>query len=196
MSKGEQTRQTILDNALALASEVGLEGVTIGTLAGEVGLSKSGLYAHFSSKEDLQCQILDAAAERFVDVVVAPALKQPRGLPRLRALVQNWLAWGRDALPGGCPFVAAAVEYDDRPGPVRDRVVRYQRDLLDTLAQATRLAVAEGHLSTDLDVPQFVFELEGVLFAYHTYHRLFRHPDAATFASRSFDQLVRAASGA
>ena len=145
MGKGEQTRGAILERGVALASVVGLEGLSIGELAAATGLSKSGLFAHFGSKEALQIQVLESAAARFVDMVFAPALKEPRGEPRLRALFENWLAWeASDFLPGGCLFMATAAELDDRPGPVRDHLVRTLNDWLDTVANAVRLAVTEG----------------------------------------------------
>src|SRR4029078_854398 len=118
MGKGELTRQAILERATALASRHGMEGVSIGHLAEELGLSKSGLFAHFGSKEVLQVEILRFAAERFVENVVRPALAQPRGAPRLRRIFERWIAWDRShSVPGGCLFVAAASELDDRPGP-------------------------------------------------------------------------------
>ena len=123
MRKGEQTRTLILNEAVALASQVGLEGLSIGSLAARLHLSKSGLFAHFGSKEDLQLQTLRQAQLRFEETVFRPALKAPRGLPRLRALFVNWLGWIKhnDELPGGCLILAASVEYDDRPGPITTR---------------------------------------------------------------------------
>src|SRR5690348_6360773 len=141
-TKGEDTRSNVLGTALSLATQVGLEGVTIGKLADRVGMSKSGLFAHFSSKENLQVAILEEAEAKFVALVVAPALKRPRGEPRVRALLERWLTWSKaDFLPGGCIFVAASVELDDRPGPARDRLVAAQRDWFGTLAQAARIAI-------------------------------------------------------
>src|SRR5216110_1068336 len=116
MSKGERTKTAILEHATGLASQVGLTGLTIGVLADDLDLSKSGLFAHFQSKEALQLQVLEFAAERFVATVVRPALSTPRGEPRVRAMFENWLKWPKEsALPGGCFFVAAAVELDDQP---------------------------------------------------------------------------------
>src|SRR5690349_10613587 len=139
--KGERTRDAILDGALRLASELGLEGLSIGRLAEELDLSKSGLFAHFGSKEDLQIRTLERAAARFGEVVVRPALEAPAGEPRVRALFERWLEWPRRVRqPGGCIFVAAAAELDDRPGPARDRLVALQREWLGTLAGAARRA--------------------------------------------------------
>src|SRR3989442_4726407 len=132
MRKGANTRNAILPHATGLASQVGLTGLTIGALADHLRLSKSGLFAHFRSKEALQIQVLEHAAASFVEAVVRPALQQPRGEPRMRALFERWLEWEQaEALPGGCVFVAAASELVDRPGPARDRVVELQRPLFD-----------------------------------------------------------------
>ena len=128
-NKGADTRHAVLERAVTLASRVGLGGLTIGTLAEDLQLSKSGLFGHFRSKEALQIQVLDHAAARFVDAVVRPALAQPRGEPRLRSLFHRWLDWARSSpMPGGCLFVAAATELDDQAGPVRDRLELLQRD--------------------------------------------------------------------
>lgn len=191
MSKGAETRNTILRQALDMSSELGLEGLTVGVLAKRVGLSKSGLYAHFGSKEELQCAVLDAAAAHFVDVVVAPALKESRGLPRVRALFERWLAWGTHGLSGGCPFVAAAVELDDRPGVVRDRLVAHLRDVLGTIARGAQISVEEGHFRGNLDVEQFAFQFWGVLLATQNFARLMRDDTAAARARRAFEALVR-----
>ena len=130
MRKGQRTRADILGQAVAVASEYGLEGLTIGSLADRLGMSKSGLFAHFGSKEDLQLETLKIARERFERVVFSPALATPRGLPRLRELFRRWLAWADDpAMPGGCVIIGATIEYDDRPGPVRDALVASQQDL-------------------------------------------------------------------
>ena len=123
MGKGDETRQTILDEALALCSQVGVSGLSIGSLADKAGMSKSGVFAHFGSKEELQIAVMRESQQRFVDIVVRPALKAPRGIARLRAIFTNWLDWTERArLPGGCPMNAAANEFDDQPGPVRDAV--------------------------------------------------------------------------
>lgn len=194
MSKGAETRAAILPKAMALASEKGLDGISIGNLAKEVGLSKSGLFAHFESKENLQQEVLAAAVERFVSTVVVPALKQPRGLPRIHALFENWMRWSRHpCMPGGCLFIAAANELDDRPGPLRERLVAYQRDWIDTLATAARIAVAEGQLRPDLDVEQFAYNFYSIILAYHHFSRLIRDPDAEERARRSFEGLLAAA---
>lgn len=188
MSKGEATREVILDAASRLARTVGLGGMTIGTLAASADLSKSGLYAHFKSKESLQLQVLEHAKGRFVTEVIAPALAAPRGEPRVRALFEGKMRW--NAQPGGCIFAAAAIELDDQPGPVRDRVVRDQLDWLDSLAEVFRSGLAEGHFRADADPEQFAFELDGVMLSHHTWKRLLGDEAAEARARRAFETLL------
>lgn len=191
MGKGALTRQVILDKATAIASEVGLGGLTIGKLAEELELSKSGLFAHFGSKESLQVAILEHAAERFVEVVVKPGLRAPRGEPRLRALFDRWRQWPKlNPMPGGCILVAAAIELDDRPGPARDLLVKQQRDWQDLLASTVRGAVVEGQFRKDVDPEQFAHDLYGVMLGYHHALRLLRDPRAEKRAVRAFENLV------
>jgi len=193
-TKGEETRQRILDGALNLASTQGIEGVTIGELASALDLSKSGLFAHFRSKEALQIAVLRTAAERFTRLVIVPALKAPRGEPRVRALFERWLTWViSEEIPGGCIFITAAAELDDRPGPVRDVLVQSQKDLLGTVAHAARIAVDEGHFRADLDLEQFAFELYAVLLSFHHATRLMRDPRAKERAQRTFERLIASA---
>ena len=191
MSKGEETRGLILEAGLATASRVGLQALSIGELAKQVGLSKSGLFAHFTSKENLQQEVVKKAIDRFVEVVIGPALKQPRGEPRVRALFENWFRWSSASeLPGGCLFIAAASELDDRPGPLRDQVAGAQRDWLGVLAQAARIAVEEGHFRAGLDVEQFAWQLYAMILAYHHFARLLRADDAEARARRGFEILL------
>jgi AcrR family transcriptional regulator len=197
MSKGAETREAILDAALAQASEAGFESLTIGALATRTGLSKSGLFAHFGSREDLQVAAIEAAAARFTTTVFLPALKAPRGLPRLRALFDNWLDWTtRTGLSHGCPMQAAAVEFDDRPGPVRDAVAGHFERLEAELARGVTLAIGEGHLRPDLDVGQFVFELLGIVLSYHHNARLLHRERAEAHARAAFARLVAHATSA
>ena len=193
MKKGERTKTLILDDALALAGEVGLEGLSIGSLAGRLGLSKSGLFAHFGSKEDLQLATLQHGQRRFEDTVIRPALAIPRGLPRLRALFDNWLDWiARVARPGGCVLLAAAMEYDDRPGPVREALVAGQRELRGAVAKAVRLAIQEAHLCSDTDPWQLAFEVTGILLAAHHDRGLLDDPRALNRARAAFERLIAA----
>jgi AcrR family transcriptional regulator len=189
--KGQATRDAIVDHAIDLARRVGLEGLTIGRLADDLELSKSGLFAHFRSKEALQVQVLDGAAERFVAIVVKPALLVDRGVPRIKALFDRWLEW--EQRPGGCVFVQAAVDLDDRPGPARDRLVQLQRDWLETLATTARGAIREGHFSSTVDPEQFAHDLNGIILAYHHAARLLRDREAERRARTAFAALLRAA---
>ena len=191
--KGELTRQAILERAARMASRIGLEGLTIGALADELELSKSGLFAHFRSKEALQLEILRMAGVRMIETVVKPALAAPRGEPRVRALFERWLAWEQSpSLPGGCPFMAASFELDDRPGPVRDFVVQNLRDWMDTLAGAARIAVHEGHFRTDLDCEQFAHDCQGIGLAFVHASRLMRDAKAHARAANAFEALLGA----
>jgi AcrR family transcriptional regulator len=194
MRKGELTRQTIVERATGLASQIGLEGITIGALAEDLDLSKSGLFAHFRSKEALQVQVLEHAAARFTEVVIRPALATPRGEPRLRALFERWGRWPKESgLPGGCIFVQAAVELDDQPGPVRDVIVKQMRDLLDVVATVARTGIAEGHFREDLDPEQLAHDFYGVILAWHHASRLLRDPRAGARAAAGFEALVAGA---
>jgi len=194
MRKGEQTRTLILNEAVALASRVGLEGLSIGSLAGRLEMSKSGLFAHFGSKQDLQLQTLKQAQLRFEETVFSPALKAPRGLPRLRALFANWLAWveRNDEPQGGCLMLAASVEYDDRPGAVRELLVTGQRELRGAIAKAIRLAIDEGHLKPQTDPWQLTFELFGIVLATHHDLRLLGDARALDRARDAFERLIQA----
>ena len=191
ISKGEETRAMILRQAIAMASSVGLEGLSIGSVAKAAGMSKSGLFAHFDSKQDLQLQVLRTAVEHFIERVTRPILAQPRGEPRVRAFFENWLAWGESAdLPGGCVFIAAATELDDRPGPLRDYFVATQRQALEAAARAARIAIEEGHFRPDLDVEQFAHDFYSIILAFHHFNRLFLDPEASRRARRSFEHLL------
>ncbi len=192
MGKGEETRQAILDEAIALASEVGVSGLSIGALADKAGMSKSGLFAHFGSKEEMQLAVIGRSQERFAEFVLRPALKEKRGLPRLRALMRNWLNWTEKArLPGACPLNSAANEFDDQPGPVRDAVAAGLAAGRQMLGNAVRLAVEAGDLREDTDIDQFVFELVGIELVAMQSQRLFRDKQAITRALDAFERLVR-----
>jgi AcrR family transcriptional regulator len=191
--KGQSTRTTIIDEALSQASRIGLEALSIGGLAKDVGMSKSGLFAHFDSKEDLQLQVLESSVERFVEHIIAPSLTEPRGVPRIRAFFDNWLSW-EHTLAGGCIFMQLANELDDRPGPLREKLVAYQRDWIEALSTAADIAVAEGHFRGDLDRQQFAYDIYSIMLAYHHFHRLLRDPGAERRARRAFEDLLDACS--
>lgn len=191
MSKGERTRQTILDAAVAMACEAGFESLSIGALADRVGMSKSGLFAHFGSREDLQIAAIEAAAARFSELVFLPALKAPRGVPRLEALLANWLTWvERGGWGGGCPLQSAALEFDDKPGPVRDVVIAHYRQLERELTRTVSLAVEQGEFRTDLDLGKFVFEMLGIVFATYYRRRLLGDSGTRALAQASFSELI------
>jgi len=189
VAKGDETKSAVLGSALTLASTLGLEALTIGKLAEHVGMSKSGLFAHFSSKENLQVAVIEEAIARFVALVVSPALKEPRGEPRVRALFNRWLEWSRaDFLPGGCIFVAAAVELDDRPGPARDRLMASQKVWIDTLAHAARIAVEEKHYRKDLDCEQLAHETFSIAYGYHFLRRIVDPAEAEKRSRTTFER--------
>jgi AcrR family transcriptional regulator len=191
MSKGSETRREIVDRALSLASEVGLESLSLGHLAADVKLSKSGLFAHFKSKEALQLEVLQRAIDRFVGEVVVPALAKPRGEPRVTALFERYLAWiSGSERKGSCFFIALSQEYDDRPGPVRDLLVKSQRDWQTTVARAALIAVDQGHFRADLDAEQFAYELVGIGMAFQQLYKLLDHPKAEQRARTAFRALV------
>jgi AcrR family transcriptional regulator len=190
-TKGEQTRDAILEGALKLASRVGFDGLSIGMLSEELALSKSGLFAHFGSKEALLLRTLEYAAERFGEQIVKPALAAPRGEPRVRALFENTLRWPELVpQPGGCVFVAAAVEFDDRPGAVRDTVRAYWKERVALFAGAIRRAIEAGDFRRDVDPEQLAFETDGIIIAYHFASRLLDDPKASERAHRAFEALV------
>jgi AcrR family transcriptional regulator len=190
-AKGERTRRAILEHAARIASRDGLEGLTIGRLAEELELSKSGLFAHFGSKEALQIQTLEAAADHFVQTVVKPALSAPRGEARMRALFERWLFWAKSSeRPGGCLFVQAAAELDDRPGRLRDRLVGLQKDWLASLARIVTSGIESGELRPDADPEQFGHDLYAIMLGYHHAARLLADPRAEARAHRAFESLL------
>ncbi len=193
MSKGQQTRETILARAVGLASEVGLGGLTIGGLAADLGMSKSGLFAHFGSKEALQQEVLRKTMEQFVHAVVEPAQSCAPGERRVRALFQNWLSWSRAPdLPGGCPFVGASAEFDSQSGPVRDVVASTQRQWVAVLVQAVEQSLGDD-FPRDLDPERFAFELYGIYLTHHLYRQLLDEQRAERWAQTSFEELIERA---
>lgn len=193
MSKGERTREAILHHGVETAYRVGIGGLTIGALATATGLSKSGLFAHFKSKEALQLDVLTQARQEFIDMVIRPALATKRGELRVRELFERWLECGRTRQPGGCLFVKAAAELDEQIGPVRDQLAQDHRDLYDTIAQIFRTGIAEGQFREDADPVQFAADLDGVMLAFYHAHRLLDDPDSENRARRSFEALLDAA---
>ncbi|WP_350015594.1 TetR/AcrR family transcriptional regulator [Rhodanobacter sp. IGA1.0] len=188
--KRATTRETILDHAYALARRDGLEGLSIGGLAADVGMSKSGVFAHFGSREELQLAVLDTGRNRFVSQVLMPALRQPRGLPRLRAIVANWFAWAREH-QSGCVLLSAASEYDGRDGALHDGVVRQQSGWRDELQKAIAQAVELGHLRSDTEVAQLAFEIYALMLGLHHDAGLFGFDEAGQCTRAAFERLWR-----
>ena len=190
MQKGLITRAAILDSALSLASQMGLEGLSIGALAEVSGMSKSGVFAHFGSREELQISVIREYHRRFEEEVFFPAMREPRGVPRLRALFERWLHRVAIELDSGCIYISGAVEFDDRPGPVRDALVSMVRAWQDALGRAIRIAVEEGHLKPDTDAQQLLFETHGLILALHHDARLLRTADAPQRARVAFERVL------
>ena len=171
MTKGKETKKAILEAGLDMASQLGLEGVSIGALAKETDMSKSGLFAHFQSKENLQIEILDYAARVFSEDVIIPALATEGGIPRIKALIKNWIKWG-DNLTGGCIFVTASTDYSDRPGKVRECLIKQQEDWIDCLRRIAESAIKVGDFREGIDCEQFAFDLYSLLLGFHLYDKL------------------------
>jgi len=190
-TKGERTRAAILDAALRIVSKAGLDGLTIGTLADATGMSKSGLFAHFGSREELLLAVLAHGQAEFTEVVFQPAMAKARGLPRLKAMFTNWLDWTESAdLPGGCPMIGGATEFDDKPGPVRDMLAGGQRTWIETLKRTVRQAIEEGQMPADTDPEQIAFEMFGIALVVHHHRRLLGYPKARARALAALDKLL------
>ena len=190
LQKGQQTRAAILEAALGLASHMGLEGLSIGALAEVTQMSKSGVFAHFGSREELQIAVIREYHARFEDEVFFPAVREARGLPRLRALFENWIRRVSIELDSGCIYISGAVEFDDRPGPVRDALASMVRAWQAALERAIRLSIEEGHLRPDTDSLQMLFEIHGLILALHHDARFLRLPGAVDRARAGFDRIV------
>jgi AcrR family transcriptional regulator len=185
------TRERILEEGLALMSQSGLSGVTLGVLADQVGMSKSGLFAHFRSKEDVQIGLLQYMEGFATARVVAPTMKVEEGLPRLKALILNWFGWTRRAgLPGGCPVAAGMFEFDDIHGPVRNKILEMEAEWRDLLSGLVQQAMDRGHLGPDLDRDQFVWELCAIYLGHHAAYRFLRSADAERRAQRAYEALL------
>lgn len=190
LRKGEQTRASILDAALAIASRDGLEGLTIGLLAECMGMSKSGVFAHFGSREDLQIDVLKLYHHQFEQEVFFPSMHEPRGLPRLQSLFRRWVDRVSREIASGCIYISGAVEYDDRPGPIRDQLVSMVSTWQRSLLRAARQAIEQGHLRADTDADQLVFEMYGLVLALHHDARFLKSPGSASRAQAGFARLV------
>jgi AcrR family transcriptional regulator len=190
MRKGEQTRAAILDVALELASRNGLEGLTIGLLADRMSMSKSGVFAHFGSREDLQMEVLKLYHHRFEHEVFYPSVKEPRGLPRLAAMFERWVKRVSVEIASGCIYISGAVEYDDRPGPIREELVAMVRAWQGALLRCVQQAIDCGDLKSDTDAQQLVYEMYGLILALHHDARFLRSPGAIERARGGFARLI------
>ena len=190
LHKGQQTRATILDAALALAAHMGIEGLSIGALAEVTQMSKSGVFAHFGSREELQIAVIREYHARFEEEVFFPAVRQDRGLARLRALFENWIRRVSVEVDSGCIYISGAVEFDDRPGPVRDALASMVKTWHAALEKAIRLAMDAGELKPDTDATQVLFELHGLILALHHDARFLRIPGALNRARAGFERAL------
>jgi AcrR family transcriptional regulator len=188
--KGQQTRAAILEAALGLASHMGLEGLSIGALADVTQMSKSGVFAHFGSREELQISVIREYHAKFEEEVFVPSMKEARGLPRLRALFERWVRRVTVELDSGCIYISGAVEFDDRPGPVRDALAAMVQTWHRALERAIRIAIEEGHLRADTDPQQMLFEIHGLILALHHDARFLRSPGAVERARAGFEHTL------
>lgn len=191
MRKGDQTRERIVDLALELASRDGLSGVSLAQIADRAGMSKSGLFAHFRSKDELHLEVIHAATASFRREVFEPAIRVPRGEPRLKAMIERWIAWDEHASrPGGCPLTQLGTELDDKPGPARDALVEAKQSWMLAITHAVRLAIEEGHLRADVDPDLFAFQINGMFLSFHQSRRLMHDPRATARVRAAFKQLL------
>ena len=188
-AKGFITRELILARAYELARQEGLEGLSIGTVARSAGMSKSGMFAHFGSREQLQLALLDSVGARFLEFVKIPALREARGLPRLRKVIERWCEWSR-VHQSGCVLLSAAVEYDGRrDGAIREHVLRQQADWRDELARAIQLAIDVGHLKRDTETTQLAFEIYSLMLGLHHDAGLFGYEEARHRTELALERL-------
>ncbi len=191
MQKGQQTKAAIVDAALGLATQIGLEGLSIGAVAEVTQMSKSGVFAHFGSREELQISVIREYHNRFEQEVFHPAMSEPRGLPRLRAMFANWMKRTSIEIDSGCLYISGAVEFDDREGPVRDALVSSVSTWHSALRRAIQAARELGHLSPEVSEEQMLFEIHGLILALHYEARLLKNPDSIAHANAGFDSILR-----
>ena len=191
LQKGQQTKAAIVDAALGLATQIGLEGLSIGALAEVMQMSKSGVFAHFGSREELQISVVREYHHRFEEEVFYPAMAVPRGMPRLRALFDNWMKRTSVEIDSGCLYISGAVEFDDRPGPVRDALASSVSTWLAAMKRAIEIAIEEAHLRADTDAEQMRFEIHSLILALHYEARFLRAPDSLQRAVSAFEGIVQ-----
>lgn len=190
MQKGQQTKAAIVEAALGLATHIGLEGLSIGALADITGMSKSGVFAHFGSREELQISVIREYHTRFEQEVFYPAMSSPRGIARLSAMFDNWMKRTSIEIDSGCIYISGAVEYDDRPGAIRDHLVAMVQAWRDALERCIKQAMEAGHLRTDIEVSQMVYEMYGLILALHHDARFLHIPGSVERAEASFRRLI------
>ena len=190
LMKGRQTKATIVNAALGLASQIGLEGLSIGALAEVTGMSKSGVFAHFGSREELQISVIREYHAQFESEVFYPALSCARGLPRLQSLFDNWMQRTTTEIDSGCIYISGAVEFDDRPGSVRDALASSVNTWQNALQRSVAQAQEEKHLTAVADPLQVAFEIHGLILALHYEARFLRNPGAADRARKGFSEIV------
>ncbi len=190
--RGQETKKVILDEALKIASIHGIQGITIGELAKKVGMSKSGLFAHFENKDNLQLEILKLASEYFVSQVLLPAFKKPRGLPRIHAIFENWMDYLEDdsTLPGGSVFISASFELDDRPGILKDFVHKSQNDLILNIEKAVQIAIDCNHFKSSTNKSEFAWKFYSYVLGYHHFQRMLHNPKAKDLIVKGFNDLL------
>lgn len=191
MQKGQQTKAAIIDAALGLATQMGLEGLSIGALAEVMQMSKSGVFAHFGSREELQIAVVREYYRRFEAEVFAPAMRKPRGLPRVRALFENWMRHTSAELDSGCIFISGAVEFDDRPGAVHDALAEAVDAWIGAMTRAVAQACEEGHLAAGADPRQISFEIHALILALHYEARFMRRPGSQARARQGFVNILQ-----
>jgi AcrR family transcriptional regulator len=189
--KGQQTKATIVDAALGLATQIGLEGLSIGALAEVTQMSKSGVFAHFGSREELQISVVREYHARFEDEVFYPALQAERGMPRLRALFDNWMKRTSVEIDSGCIYISGAVEFDDRPGPVRDAIASSVKTWLAAVHRSVTNAQEAGHLNTSANAQQILFEIHGLILALHYEARFLKTPGSIERAWQGFENILQ-----
>jgi AcrR family transcriptional regulator len=190
MHKGQQTKAAIVDAALGLATQIGLEGLSIGALAEVMRMSKSGVFAHFGSREELQISVIREYYARFEEEVFYPALEHPKGMPRLKALFENWMNRTSVEIDSGCLFISGAVEFDDRPGPVRDALAGSVKTWLAAMHRAVVQTKEAGHLRSDVDEHQMSFEIHGLILALHYEARFLKTPGSVSRAHTGFANIL------
>lgn len=188
--KGQLTKATIIEAALGLATQIGLEGLSIGAIAEVTQMSKSGVFAHFGSREELQISVIREYFSRFEQEIFFPALQEPRGLPRLQALFANWMKRVAVEIHSGCIFISGAVEFDDRPGPVRDALASSVQTWLQALHRAVLQAKECGHLRADADAEQMAFEIHGLILAVHYEARFLKNPGSIDRTTTGFANIL------